>query len=203
MLPAFGNDASFAILKHNFSGETICNSVTEFETLGIVVGGIGVITSLRFASLKGFLFGIKFCLLLLIGKKPFCTLVMAWSTQLAPLHFVAFGGGIVATANTLFSSMIAVAPISTTIPITPTAPTTTTTTQHLDLVKFGVGPSKVGSEHGNLVLGGHQVGPDASGLHHLVDYFKGLKDFILGHFPFVVGVAGSNELVAKHFIVLA
>jgi hypothetical protein len=46
--PAFGHFAGLAIPNHNLSGETIDDEVAYFETLGIVVGGIVVITSLRF-----------------------------------------------------------------------------------------------------------------------------------------------------------
>ncbi len=70
-------------------------------------------------------------------------------------------------------------------------------------MELGVGLGKVGSEHGDLVLGGHQVSPGASGLLPLVDHFQGLKDFILGHLSLVVGGAGCDELGAKHFIVVA
>jgi hypothetical protein len=69
-------------------------------------------------------------------------------------------------------------------------------------VELDVGLGKVGSEHGDFMLGGHQVSPGASGLLHPVDHLQGLKDFILGHLPLVVGRAGCNELVAKHFIVV-
>ncbi len=110
---------------------------------------------------------------------------MAWSTQLAPLHFVVFGGMhdsvsglcehpqarygcIIATAATIFSFKVAVTPSSTTTPITTTAPTTTTA-QQLHLVELVAGLGKVDSEHGDLVLGGHPVGPGASGLLRLVD----------------------------------
>ncbi len=147
---------------------------------------------------------------------------MAWSTQLAPLHLVALGGMldgvggpcehscmrhgcIVATATALFSSVIAIAPSGTTTPTTTTTTTTTpdaTTTQQPHLVELDVGLGKVGSEHGDLMLGGHQVGPGASGLPRLVDCFQGLKDFILSHLPLVVGRAGCDELLEKHFIVL-
>ncbi len=136
---------------------------------------------------------------------------MVWSTQLAPLHLVALGGMlddvggpckhpcvrhgcIVATGPTLFSFTFAVAPSGATTPTTSTA----NTTQRIHLVELNVGLGKVGSE-----LGGHQVGPDASSLLRPVDQLQGLKDFILGHLPLVVGGAGCNELAAKHFIVVA
>jgi hypothetical protein len=69
-------------------------------------------------------------------------------------------------------------------------------------VELNIGLGKVGSEHSDLMLGGHQVGPGASGLLHLVEHFQGLKDFILGHLPLVVGRASWDELLAKHFIVV-
>jgi hypothetical protein len=59
--PAFGHFAGLAISNHNLSGETIDDGVAMFEMLGIVVGGIVVITSLRFFGFSGFLFGIEFC----------------------------------------------------------------------------------------------------------------------------------------------
>jgi hypothetical protein len=89
----------------------------------------------------------------------------------------------------------------TTIITTTTAPAATTT-QQLHLVELNVGLGKVGSEHGDLMLGGHQVSLGASGLLHLVEHFHGLKDIILGHLPLVVGRAGWDELLAKHFIVV-
>jgi hypothetical protein len=114
----------------------------------------------------------------------------AWSTQLASLHLVALGGMldgvgspckhpctrhgcIIATATVLFSSTIAIAPSGITTLTTTTTATTApaTSTQQLHLVELGVGLSKLGSEHGDLVLGGHQIGPGASGLLRLVDQF--------------------------------
>ncbi len=53
------------------------------------------------------------------------------------------------------------------------------------------------------MLGGHQIGSGAGGLLHPVDQLQGLKDFILGLLPLVVGGAGCDEPVAKHFIVVA
>ncbi len=137
---------------------------------------------------------------------------------LTPLHLTVLGGmhdgvgslcehpqarygGILATAIALFSSTIAIALSGTTTPITTTAPTPTTA-QQLHLVELVVGLGKGGSEHDNLVLGGHQVGPGAGSLLHLVNHFEGLKDFILGHLPLVVGRVGGNYLVAKHFVVV-
>jgi hypothetical protein len=192
--------------------------------LGIV--GICVITGLRFVGFKGFLFGIQFCLLLFFDEKPFnmimgCQhihaygshLFTAWSTQLAPLHAVAFDGMldgavglcehprarcgcIIAITTAPFNSLIAIAPTSTTTLTTITTPTTTIA-QQLDLVELDVGLGKVGSEHGDLVLGGHQVGLGASSLLCFVDCFEGLKDFVLGHISFVVGKEGINELIAN------
>jgi hypothetical protein len=141
---------------------------------------------------------------------------MAQSTQLAPLQLIALGGMlddvggsckqpftlfIVGTTTALFGSTIAVAPPSTTAPTNTTAPTTTTT-QQLHLVELKVGLGKVGSKHGDYKLGGHQISPGASGLLGPVDQLQGLKDFIMGHLPLVVGRASCNELVAKHFLVV-
>ncbi len=141
------------------------------------------------------------------------------STKLAPLHLVALGGMldcvggpckhpcmrhgcIVAITTTFFSSTIAVAPSGTTTRTTTTA-SATTTTRRLHLEEHNIGLGKVGSEHGDLMFGGHQVGPGASDLLHSLDQLQGLKDFILGHLPLVKGGVGCNELVAKHFIVVA
>ncbi len=95
-----------------------------------------------------------------------------------------------------------VAPSGTTTPTTTTAPAITTTLQ-LHLVELDLGLGKAGSEHSDLMLGGHQVSPGASGFLHPVDQLQGLKDFILGHLSLVVGGAGCNELEVKHFIVVA
>jgi hypothetical protein len=98
------------------------------------------------------------------------------------------------------SSTIAVAPSGTTAPTTTTAPAATPT-QQLHLVELNIVLGKVGSEHGDFKLGGHQVNPGASSLLRPVDQLQGLKDFIMGHLP--VGGAGYNELVTKHFVVVA
>ena len=58
--PAFGHLVGLAIPNHNLSGETIDDRVTKFETLGIVVGGIVVITGLRFLAFRDFFLALNF-----------------------------------------------------------------------------------------------------------------------------------------------
>ena len=194
-------------------------------------GGFNSIISLCFARLRGFLFTLKLCLLLLFGEKPLLVVMgstnihalgspfgATGSAQLAPLHVITFGwvldgvGGLEQHPGTIFlrltttatapSTAAIVASTSTSAALVPTSAPATTITGRLEFVKLCLGFVEGSGQHGDFMLGRHQIRPGSCGLFRLVNCLEGLEDFLHGHGPFVVVGAGGDELVTKHLVVI-
>ncbi len=138
--------------------------------------------------------------------------------QLVPLHVITFSGvldgvsGLDQHSGTIFlgltttatapSTATMVASTSTSAALVPTSPPPTTMTGRLEFFKLRLGFVECSGQHGDFMLGRHQVGPGFSGLLQLVNRLEGLTDFLHGHDPFVVVGAGGDELITKHLVVI-
>ncbi len=140
------------------------------------------------------------------------------SAQLAPLHVITFSGVLygvggldqhpgriflgLATTATAPSTAAMVASTSTSAALVRTSAPPTTMTGGLEFFELRLGFVECSGQHGDFMLGRHQVGPCSSGLLRLVNHLEGLKDFLHGHDPFVVVGAGGDELITKHLVVI-
>ncbi len=78
----------------------------------------------------------------------------------------------------------------------------TTMTGGLESVELRLRFVECSGQHGNFMLGRHQIGPGSCGLLRLVNCLEGLEAFLHSHDPFDVVGAGGDELITKHLVVI-